>query len=532
MSGLRVLLYRPPARFHITVFPQKTLPVGLLSIAGSLSAHTNAEVRLVDAFEGGGAARLANVAAEWNPDVVAISGLTAHAYDAMAAAHMVHSAAPGALVVAGGIHFSAVPDESLRLCPDIDLVAIGEGERTFVDLVENLESAPRKGDWRAALADVAGLCWLAPGSDEPLDAQGLANPDRPLVYTKPRPLISDLSELTMPAYALAHPDRYRMRPYSWSDYVMLEGSRGCPFQCTYCHTTQFWQKRWRPRPVEAMLDEVQYSVERMGRRAIHFADDSWATRRDRVIAFCEGILSRGLDVDLWAQCRVDDLYRDRDLFPLMRRAGFYGFLIGFESGEQDALDRWKKGVAVEKARELAPALTEHFDSIIGTFFIGDWETTAANFDATQSFSRELGVDVFIEAPLNLFPPTIPIWREYEDRGLALEWDYDKIGNCKVILPTSTLDVDQVLALQKRNMSGFYADPKKAFHALKSGPHAARQFSTVLISGVEDALREKARGLIPAHWRGESRVLREGYRKNHLVHAAVRPLPRLSDIPGQ
>jgi anaerobic magnesium-protoporphyrin IX monomethyl ester cyclase len=524
MSGLKILLYRPPARHHVTVFPQKTFPLGLLSIAGMLRHHGFTQVRLVDGFEGSNGEDLAREAGDWQPDVVGISGLTAHAYDGMAAAHMVKEAAPGALIIAGGIHFSAVPDETLRVCPYIDLVAVGEGEMTFLELCQALPSSPALHDWRTSLSSVAGLCWLAGGAEPALDDKGHTNPDRPLVYTEKRKLMSDLSQLTMPAFDLTNPDRYRMHPYSWSDYVMLEGSRGCPFQCTYCHTTQFWQKRWRPRPVEAILDEVEYSVRQMGRRAIHFTDDSWATRRDRVIEFCEGILSRGLDVDIWAQCRVDDLYRDRDLFGLMKRAGFYGFLIGFESGEQQALDRWKKGVEVDKARAIAPLLTEHFDSIIGTFFIGDWETTAESFEATRLFSREIGVDIFIEAPLTLFPPTIPIWKEYENRGLKMEWDYDQIGNCKVILPTGTLDRDAVLGLQKRNMAGFYTDPKKAWHALSSGPHSARQFSTMIFSGLEDAVRERARSTVPAHWRGRSVVLRREYRDRHLEFAASRPMP--------
>ena len=106
----------------------------------------------------------------------------------------------------------------------------------------------------------------------------------------------------------------------------------------------------------------------------------------------------------------------------------------------------------------------------------------------------------------------------------MEWDYDQIGNCKVILPTSTLSSEEVGDLQKRNMVGFYTDPKKAWHALSSGKHAARQFSSILLSGLQDVVRERTRSVVPAQWRGRAQTLREEYRQRHLAHAAVRPMP--------
>jgi radical SAM superfamily enzyme YgiQ (UPF0313 family) len=454
--------------------------------------------------------------------------MTAHAYDGMVSAQRIREACPDALICAGGIHFSAVPDESLRICSALDLVVVGEGERTLLELCQAVADAGGvPADWRDAFRDICGLAWLDGAGPGVLDG-GHPNPDRPLFHTPPRALIKDLGWLAPPAYDLVQPGRYSMKPFPWGDYMMMEASRGCPFACTFCHTTQFWNKRWRPRPVEAVLDDVEYVSRAMGRPAIHFADDSWSTNRSRVIEFCEGVLSRGLNLDLWAQCRVDDLYRDRDLFPLMKRAGFYGMLIGFESGEQGALDRWDKGVGADKARELAPALQAHFDSIIGTFFIGDWESNEQTFAATSAFADELSVDIFIEAPLNLFPPTIPMWKEYAERGIDMEIDYDQIGNCKVILPTSTLGVERVLSLQKRNMLRFYGNPVKAHHALTSGPHAARQFSTMLLTVAADAAAHHARGLkdamrdsMPSGWIGRDTLARLEFKERHAALAATR-----------
>jgi radical SAM superfamily enzyme YgiQ (UPF0313 family) len=325
----------------------------------------------------------------------------------------------------------------------------------------------------------------------------------------------------MPAFDLVDPDKYNMRPFRYGDRMMLEGSRGCPFGCSFCHTTQFWKRRWRPRPVAAILEDMDYVQTRMGRTAFHFADDSWATRRDRIIALCEGILARGWKVDLWAQCRVDDLYRDRDLFPLMKRAGFYGMLIGFESGDEAHLERWSKGTTAAKARELAPELNAHFQSITGTFFIGDWESGEADFYTTRAFAEELGVDIFVESLMTLFPPTIPLWKEYEKKGVEMEWDYDAIGNCKVVFPTRTLSKERVAALQGQNMGSFYANPKNAINALSSGRHAARSYVGFLTSMIEDGGRSWLRERVPDAFRGSLGLMRATYKAKHLAYAAER-----------
>ena len=502
MGAKTVLLYRPPPRSHVSPFPQKTVPLGLMSIAATLRTRGGHSVRIVDGFEGCGAEELARLASECRADVVGITGLTAHAYDAMVAAQLVKEAHPSALVVAGGIHFSAVPEETLRVCPHFDLVVLGEGERTILELCDAVDGP----DWQTDCSGIPGLAWMT---------------DSGLHTTPPRAVIPDLGWLTMPAFDLVNPDVYRMRPFRYGDRMMIEGSRGCPFACSFCHTTQFWKRRWRPRPVAAILEDMDYVQSRMGRTAFHFADDSWATRRDRVVELCEGILSRGWKVDLWAQCRVDDLYRDRDLFPLMKRAGFYGLLIGFESGDEVQLSRWKKGTTAAKARELAPKLNEYFDSITGTFFIGDWESGEADFHSARSFADELDVDIFIESLMTLFPPTIPLWKEYETRGIEMEWDYDAIGNAKVVFPTRTLSVDEVSRLQGRNMGSFYADPRKAINALRSGRHAARSFGEIIASGLEDAGRGWLRERVPPAFRGRTKMLRAAYRARHLALAAER-----------
>ena len=106
----------------------------------------------------------------------------------------------------------------------------------------------------------------------------------------------------------------------------------------------------------------------------------------------------------------------------------------------------------------------------GDILRGDWESVESNFVATRAFADEIEVDIFIEAPLTLFPPTIPIWKEYEDRGSA-NWDYDAIETARSSFHE---DPEQSSGARPAGQEHEFTSPKKAFHAVTSGT-AARAF---------------------------------------------------------
>lgn len=514
-TDLRVLLFRAVNSYHITPFSQKAPPLGLLTLAAQVRRDAGCEVRLMDGAEGDSLQALKREVENWRPHIVGISTLTANSYDGMVAATVAKSAFADTLTVAGGIHFSAVPEESLRVCTDFDVCAIGEGELTLVDLCQVLAEAGGRGDrWREDLAGVAGLAWLE-GSGPGMDEHGQPT-DRAIHYTAPRRLIKDLSILPMPAYDLHTPSRYKMWPWKWHDMTLAEGSRGCPYKCSFCHNSQFWEYRWRARPVEAVLDELEYLSNTLGHSNIYFVDDSFQTKRSRIIEMCEGILRRGIKVKSWAQCRVDDLHRDRDLFPLMKRAGFYGLLIGFESPRQSDLDRWHKQVGVGQAIELAPHLAKNFDTIMGTFMVGDHTCGIEDFDKTREFAESLQVDIMLMMPFTPVPASIPMWEQYKGiPDLDVEWDYDLAGIYRGGVSTSTLDRQTVLTNNAKQLGKFYFNPKHALHALQSGRLQRRHFFHFIVSGLVDIPGTKLRTEFRSRDPRPKGKLRELYKQRQL-----------------
>lgn len=118
---------------------------------------------------------------------------------------------PQARIVIGGPQSSAVPEETLQAFPWIDVVAVGEGEATLLDLMRS--------DWtKESLEKVPGVAFL--------------DGNRPH-RTASRPLIDDLDELPIPDFSLVPlKDYLRISPGT----ALIEAGRGCPFLCSFCST--------------------------------------------------------------------------------------------------------------------------------------------------------------------------------------------------------------------------------------------------------------------------------------------------------
>lgn len=129
---------------------------GILTIAAYLEQHSH-NVKIIDMI----ALNLTwedipALIKNENPDLVGISGLTKNAYMCMGLAKIIKQANPRIVTVFGGAHFSLVPEESLRICKEIDYIVIGEGEITFLELVNKLAGQGKK----ETVSKVDGVAYL------------------------------------------------------------------------------------------------------------------------------------------------------------------------------------------------------------------------------------------------------------------------------------------------------------------------------------------------------------------------------------
>ncbi|PKL77250.1 MAG: hypothetical protein CVV27_06130, partial [Candidatus Melainabacteria bacterium HGW-Melainabacteria-1] len=143
---------------------------------------------------------------------------------------------PDTLIIFGGPQVPTADCEAfLRAAPWIDVAALGEGEQTFLALLESLPGR----DWSA----IPGIAWI--------DADGVYH-QHP---TGPR--ITDLEEIPSPYLTgvfeplmLAHPE------YKW--IATWESNRGCPFQCSFCDWGGLIQSRVYQFELERLLAEIDW----------------------------------------------------------------------------------------------------------------------------------------------------------------------------------------------------------------------------------------------------------------------------------
>jgi radical SAM superfamily enzyme YgiQ (UPF0313 family) len=167
-----------------------------------------------------------------------------------------------------------------------------------------------------------------------------------IIINEPYPFIEDLDELPIPDRSLLVKGIDYFNPIvKRYPFTTMFTSRGCPGRCTYCTSPPFYGQTYRARSAENVLKELEI-VAQQGYKEVFFRDEMFTTDRERVIAVCEGILKKNLDLTWIASTRVGAV--DDELMTLMKKAGCHMLRYGVESGVQEILNNVKKGIKIEQ----------------------------------------------------------------------------------------------------------------------------------------------------------------------------------------
>jgi radical SAM superfamily enzyme YgiQ (UPF0313 family) len=374
------------------------------------------------------------------PEVVGLStACTYFVNDTMNAARLIKESSPNSIIIAGGAHTSLLPEETLRGCPEIDYLCIGEGEIT---LHEFLTAIRDKSD----LTEVLGLAFLD-GNDR-------------YVFTGFRPLIQDLDTLPMPAYHLynmEHP--YVGLPSEGDRGFLVNFARGCRFECSFCSEAVFWQKTWRSRSAQKMGEEFELLKDKYNRNIFYVGDDVFNLTRERSKRFIQEMIKRNTGQHFWLQSRADLVIRDEDLMPGFKDAGVYQFMIGIEHSKQNFLDDFQKGTSVDDNRRAMQILKNHNIMVMATIIIGLWEETEKDRVALMKFLRKyvdhLGMNVVTPYPGTAF------YREMEALGRIKIRDFAKYDMIQAVMPTKEEpDLDKITDAHISLIRKYYWQPKE------------------------------------------------------------------------
>jgi radical SAM superfamily enzyme YgiQ (UPF0313 family) len=260
------------------------------------------------------------------------------------------------LYIIGGHGPSPEPEFFLRKT-EADIIVIGEGEETIVEVLERVGS-------RRPLDDVRGIAFWKEG--------------KPAVNER-RPLIKDIDSIPHPAYEAFPIEYYRLlrMPHARnSDFIMpVLSGRGCTFRCSFCYRMD---KGFRPRSKEAIVEEIRYLKSRYGITYIAFSDELLMSSEKRIVDLCGEFLKARLGVKWDCNGRLN--YAKPDVLKLMREAGCVFINYGIEAMDDLVLKKMNKALTTKQIvrgieATLAAGISPGYNIIFGN--IGDGKETLA-----------------------------------------------------------------------------------------------------------------------------------------------------------
>jgi radical SAM superfamily enzyme YgiQ (UPF0313 family) len=399
----------------------------------------------------------------------------------------------GATTIAFGTHVTAMPTETLRDFPALDLVLRGEPELTFRETIDVLER--RESQRPAWIHDLLLECdptWTPTSHTQPEQVADLSRvkgltwrKQDQVVMNEPRPFIPDLDKLPMPLYEELPLDRYRM-PLMKGPFTFLVTSRGCTGGCKFCIKHVSYQWTVRLLSPERILREMWY-LNRLGIHNIHMYADLFTVNREQVVEMCRRIIDEGLKVRWTANSRVD--YVDQEMLQLMARAGCWLISWGIESGSDAVLRRAAKGIHPDKARQALTWARQAGIKNWGYFIIGLPGETTETIRQTIDFSKSLPLE------LALFHIAAPY------PGTPFFFDVIENGWFKPGTRWEEVDMDEGTVLQYENLSA--ADlvywQKRAFREWAFRPGPALTYLKMLVSDTRTFKRAVRVGLEHLRW---------------------------------
>jgi radical SAM superfamily enzyme YgiQ (UPF0313 family) len=353
---MRILLINPFYPISETPSP----PLGLAYLAAALE-QAGARVKILDfVVYPYSQAGLETAVRSFKPHMAGATAVTMTVDHASRVLKDLKSIDPEILTVMGGPHVSFRAQKTLEETPELDLIVLGEGEQTAVELMQTVKSG---GD----LSAVNGIAFRR-GSE--------------ITTTPGRQFIADLDTLPLPARHLLPLGRYRALGLP----ATLTTSRGCPYPCIFCVGRKMGGARVRYHSSDRVVTELAYLSKRQFER-INIADDLFTASTDHCLSVCDAIQRHHLNIKWTAFARVDTV--TAKLLSAMKAAGCTAVSFGVESANPAILKTIKKGIRLDQIRQAVRLCLKVGISPNASFMLGLPGETRDTIKETIAFANSL-----------------------------------------------------------------------------------------------------------------------------------------------
>jgi len=312
------------------------VPLGILYLSAYLKAQLGDKISidLVDLrLAKQWSSVLVDTLDRFSPDLIGISLLSGDRPFLNDWPDFLKNHSPHTLITIGGPLATYGYEEILRNHRSVDFAVLGEGEKAFLNLV----TAVMK-------------------NEKPADSAGIAYLDNDMLICGGQgKTIGDLDELPFPDYSLID-----LRPYTNHRHAMngvlaekrhthIISSRGCPYNCIYCH--DIFGKKCRTRSPENFVAEIQWLYDEYHVREFHIIDDIFNLDKARMHDILNRIIASGMRIKIAFPNGIRaDLLEQEDIL-LLKKAGCYMITFAIESASPRIQKMIKKNLNIDKAVE-------------------------------------------------------------------------------------------------------------------------------------------------------------------------------------
>ena len=411
---IRIALIAPP--YPLSEFPSP--PLGICYVAAACE-KAGAQVQLFDyIISEYRPEKLKQAMDTFKPDVVGTTSVTMNFQKAAQILKTAKEYHPHVITMMGGPHVSFDYDTVLRNIQEIDMIVIGESEKTLLDLIPKIKN---RNIWQT----IPGIAFYE---------------NNCVVVTQTQSLIDNLDDLPLPARHLLNIPKYHTLGFP----ISIITSRGCPNQCIFCQGRRMVGQRVRYRSMESVVDEIAMLME-MGFDLINIADDLFTVNKARVIQFCQLIKERKLSFVWSAFSRVNTV--DPEILEVMKSAGCYAVSFGIESGNANMLKRIRKGITLSQAKYAVQCCKAAGIRTHASFMVGLPGETNQTLNDSFTFAESLDIEYGFHF-LAPFPGTT-LREKIDTYDLQiLSHDWNKYDANQAIVRTSALspiDIDSFVA---------------------------------------------------------------------------------------
>ena len=336
---------------------------------------------------------------EFNPDYVGVTFTTPLYNEAKEIAEISKKFNNKIITIAGGVHVTALPKETLEET-SFDIAVLGEGEETLKELIHKKD-----------LSKIKGIAYKE---------------NNEIKINPRRELIKDLDSLPLPAWRLFDLKKYKASKLTTRNQPVgpIETSRGCVYGCIYCNKDIFG-RTFRFKSPERVIKEIEHMLN-SGFKEIHVWDDNFVTKLDRAKKICDLIVQKGLNKKFtWVlACGVRCDCIDEEFIRKAKEAGCYSVYLGVETGSPELLKKINKGETLEQIRYAFELCKKVGIETVAFYMLGLPGETLETMDQTIKLAKEIDSD-YCKFTITVPFPSTPLFYEWEKQGIIKTRDWSK-----------------------------------------------------------------------------------------------------------